>query len=146
MLVGEYGISLLDGTVLRRRWTGAVLVGEYGILRWRSPALEALSEALSLRQLDRYVVSRTNVSYRTQQYRSSETPAVLVGYPGIRSRSPCDGAFSRYLGRPRACNHLIRVSNPILVTCPGTSSLVFGGGYPAHPGGGIRRDPGNLAG
>jgi hypothetical protein len=34
--VGEYGIDLLDGTVFRRRWMRAVLVGGYGILwgRW----------------------------------------------------------------------------------------------------------------
>jgi hypothetical protein len=33
--------------------------------------------------LDPYVASRTNVSYRTQQYGSSDTPAVLVEDPGM---------------------------------------------------------------
>src|SRR5215217_5079759 len=46
--VGEYGIDLLDGTVFRRRWMRAVLVGGYGILRRRSPASKALSKALCL--------------------------------------------------------------------------------------------------
>ena len=32
VLAGEYGIDLLDGTVLRRRWISAFLVGEYGII------------------------------------------------------------------------------------------------------------------
>jgi hypothetical protein len=32
VFVGKYGIDLLDGTVLRGRWTGAFLVGGYGIL------------------------------------------------------------------------------------------------------------------
>jgi hypothetical protein len=35
--VGEYGIDLLDGTVFRRRWMRAVLVGGYGILWGRWP-------------------------------------------------------------------------------------------------------------
>src|SRR5215213_6480426 len=48
LLVGEYGIDLLDGTVFRRRWMRAVLVGGYGILRRRSPASKALSKALCL--------------------------------------------------------------------------------------------------
>jgi len=36
VFVREYGIDLLDGTIFRRRWMRAVLVGGYGILwvRW----------------------------------------------------------------------------------------------------------------
>jgi hypothetical protein len=44
VFVGEYGIDLLDGTVFRRRWRRAVLVGGYGILwgRWPTSKVPSL--------------------------------------------------------------------------------------------------------
>jgi hypothetical protein len=73
--VGEDGIDLLDGTVFRRRWMRAVLVGGYGILRRRSPASKALSKALCLGRS-----ARSNLLWDHDRWRRVR---------GTNPRNPC---------------------------------------------------------